>query len=119
MANDSRDSMIRLGKAAVAVQRGAEISRFEVHTASLSLAPGHRSVHLWLEGGSGSVISWVVSDAICWAPAYWRAPVDDVLEIARMGRHLLCDPLAPGDGYRALLAHNADGLVAWKAFLAT
>jgi hypothetical protein len=28
------------------------------------------------------------------------------------------DPLAPGDGYRALLAHNADALVAWKAFLA-
>ena len=55
MANDSRDSMIRLGKAAVAVQRGAEISRFEVHTASLSLVPGRRPVHLWLEGGSGSV----------------------------------------------------------------
>ena len=55
MANASRDSMIRLGKAAVAVQRGAEISRFEVHTASLSLVPGRRPVHLWLEGGSGSV----------------------------------------------------------------
>jgi hypothetical protein len=27
------------------------------------------------------------------------------------------DPLVPGDGYRALLAHNADGLVAWNAFL--
>ncbi len=55
MANDSRDSMIRLGKAAVAVQRGAEISRFEVCTASLSLVPGRRPVCLWLEGGSGSV----------------------------------------------------------------
>ncbi len=61
----------------------------------------------------------VVSDVICWAPAYWRAPVDDVLEIARVGRHLLCDPLAPRDGYRALVANNADALVAWKAFLAT
>ena len=55
MANDSHDSMIRLGKAAVAVQRGAEISRFEVHTASLSLVPGRRPVCLWLEGESGSV----------------------------------------------------------------
>ena len=55
MANDSRDSIIRLGKAAVAVQRGAEISRFEVHTASLSLVPGRRTVRLRLEGGSGSV----------------------------------------------------------------
>jgi hypothetical protein len=55
MANDSRDLMIRLGKAAVAVQRGAEISRFEVHAASLSLVPGRRPVRLSLEGGSGSV----------------------------------------------------------------
>ena len=55
MANDSRDSMIRLGKATVAVQRGVEISRFEVHTASRSLVPGRRPVHLGLEGGSGSV----------------------------------------------------------------
>jgi len=55
MASDSRDSMIRLGKAAVTVQRGAEISRFEVRTASLILVPGRRPVHLGLEGGSGSV----------------------------------------------------------------
>jgi hypothetical protein len=55
MANDSRDSMIGLGKAAVAVQHGGEISRFEVHTASLRLVPGRRPVHLGLKGGSGSV----------------------------------------------------------------
>ncbi len=55
MANDARDSMIRLGKVAVAVQRGAEISRFEVRTASLSLVPGRRPVHLGLEGEKGSV----------------------------------------------------------------
>jgi hypothetical protein len=55
MANDSQDSMIRLGKAAVAVQRGAVISRFEVRNASLSLVPGRRPVHLGLEGGKGSV----------------------------------------------------------------
>ncbi|MGD0579413.1 MAG: hypothetical protein ABSC08_10840 [Bryobacteraceae bacterium] len=59
----------------------------------------------------------VVSDAICWAPAYWRAPVDDVLEIARVGRHLLFDPLAPRDGYRALMRHNCEGIGAWKDFL--
>ena len=68
--------------------------------------------------GIAEGISSVVSDAIRWALAYWREPVDDVLEIARVGRYLLCDPLAPGDGHRALLAHNADGLAAWKAFLA-
>jgi hypothetical protein len=67
--------------------------------------------------GIAEGISSVVFDAICWAPAYWRAPVDDVLEIARVGRYLLCDPLAPGDGHRALLAHNADGLVDCIAFM--
>jgi hypothetical protein len=76
------------------------------------------SFNMYTADGIAERIPSVVSDAICWAPAYWRAPVDDVLEMARVGRHLLCDPLAPGDGYRALLAHNADGLVAWKAFLA-
>ena len=59
----------------------------------------------------------VVSDAISWAPAYWQAPVDDVLEIARIGRHLLFDPLAPRDGYCALRRHNSEGLNAWKKFL--
>jgi hypothetical protein len=59
----------------------------------------------------------VVSDAIGWAPAYWRASVDDVLEIARVGRHLLFDLRAPRDGYRALLRHNSEGVRAWKDFL--
>jgi hypothetical protein len=59
----------------------------------------------------------VVSDAIGWAPAYWRASVDDVLEIARVGRHLLFDPRAPRDGYRALRRHNSEGVRAWKDFL--
>ena len=35
-----------------------------------------------------------------------------------VGNEFPGDPLAPGDGYRALLTHDADGLVAWKAFLA-
>ena len=41
--------------------------------------------------GIAEGIPSVVSDAICWAPAYRRAPVDDVLEITRVGRHLLCE----------------------------
>ena len=61
----------------------------------------------------------VVSDAIYWAPEYWRAPVDDVLRIARVGRHLLFDPLAPRDGLQALMKHNGEGIGAWKGFLGT
>jgi hypothetical protein len=55
MRNDSQGSTIRLGQAAVAVQRGTETSRFEVHTATLSMVPGRRPVRLCLEGISGSV----------------------------------------------------------------
>ena len=55
MRNDSQGSTIRLGKAAVAVQRGTETLRFEVHSASLSMVPGRRPVRLCLEGISGSV----------------------------------------------------------------
>jgi hypothetical protein len=55
MRNDSRDSTIRLGKAAVAVQRGTETSRIEIHAASLSMVPGRRPVRLCLEGATGSV----------------------------------------------------------------
>lgn len=59
----------------------------------------------------------VVSGAITWAPEHWKAEVDDVLEIARVGRYLLHDPLAPRDGYHALERHNQAGLAAWKSFL--
>jgi hypothetical protein len=55
MRNDSRDSTIRLGKAAVAVQHSTETSRMEIHAASLSMVPGRRPVRLCLEGISGSV----------------------------------------------------------------
>jgi hypothetical protein len=54
--NHSQDSAIRLGKAAITVQRGKKTSRFELRTASLSWTPGRRPVRLCLEGTSGSVI---------------------------------------------------------------
>jgi hypothetical protein len=43
--------------------------------------------------------------------------MDDVLDIARVGRYLLTDPYAPQEGIEALKAHNADGLKAWQGFL--
>ena len=55
MGNDSPDTTVRLGNAAVAVQHGEGTSRFKVHTASLSVQPGRRPVHLRLEGPGGSV----------------------------------------------------------------
>ena len=56
MDNDSPDTTMRLGNAAVTVQHGEGTSRFKVHTASLRVLPGPRPVHLRLEGPGGSVI---------------------------------------------------------------
>ncbi len=59
----------------------------------------------------------VVSDAIDWAPEDWKAHVDDVLEIARVGRRLLCDPRAPEDGFHALGTTYTDGVSATSNIL--
>lgn len=59
----------------------------------------------------------VVSDAITWAPEHWKASIDDVADIARVGRHLLFDHHAAEDGLRALEAHNLVGLRAWMDYL--
>ncbi len=59
----------------------------------------------------------VVSEAIAWAPAHWKAMNDDVLDIARVGRHLLTDLHASRDGWHALAHHNEDGLNHWCEFL--
>lgn len=59
----------------------------------------------------------VVSDAIDWAPEYWRASVDDTEEIARVCRQLIFDPNAAGDGWFALERHNREGFAAWTHFL--
>ena len=59
----------------------------------------------------------VVSSAIDWTPRYWRAEIDDVFDIARVGRCLLQDPNAAVEGLQALRTHNREGLEAWIAFL--
>jgi hypothetical protein len=43
--------------------------------------------------------------------------MDDVLDIARVGRYLLTDPYAPQEGLEALKAHNTEGLKSWQSFL--
>jgi hypothetical protein len=59
----------------------------------------------------------VVSDAIEWAPDYWKAEMDDVNDIARVGRQLIHDPRATYDGLVALEQHNRDGFEVWEEFL--
>jgi hypothetical protein len=67
--------------------------------------------------GIAEGVASVTSDAIDWVPRHWQAQADDVLDIARIGRYLLCDPKTGTDGLRALSAHNARGLAAWRSYL--
>lgn len=84
----------------------------------LLLQPSYtESFNMVTADGIAEGVASVVSNAIDWAPNDWKANVDDVMDIARVGRRLLHDPRAAQDGLRALQAHNADGLNAYKQFL--
>lgn len=88
-----------------------------------------RSMHLLLQpsytetfnvvtaDGVAEGVPSVVSDAIDWAPAGWKARVDDVDHIARIGLKLLADKSAPRKGLRALEAYNRRAFRAWREFL--
>jgi hypothetical protein len=60
----------------------------------------------------------VVSEAIDWAPRHWKADVDDTLDVARVGRHLLSDPRAAAEGLRALEQYVSDGVSAYRRYFA-
>ncbi len=59
----------------------------------------------------------VGSDAIYWLPEYWKAPADNVCEIARIGRQLIFDPQASYDGLVALETYNSGAFSAWLDWL--
>jgi hypothetical protein len=68
--------------------------------------------------GAAEGVASVVSEAIDWAPDDWKADVDDVLDIARVGRRLLCDTTAAEDGVRALENQTAEGIRSYKSYFA-
>ncbi|HTS48966.1 MAG TPA: hypothetical protein VMH05_13540 [Bryobacteraceae bacterium] len=72
---------------------------------------------LYNADGIAEGVPSVVSHAIDWVPEHWKAMMDNVLDIARVGRYLLTDPYAPQEGREALKEHNSDGIKAWKEFL--
>jgi hypothetical protein len=85
----------------------------------LLLQPSYtESFNMVTADGVAEGVASVVSEAIDWAPDDWKANVDDVLDIARVGRRLLCDPRAAEEGYRALEEHVADGLHSYRHYLA-
>lgn len=64
--------------------------------------------------GVAEGVASVVSRAIDWAPADWRADADDVCDIARVARRLLFDPHAPLDGMKALTSYVKQGIAAYR-----
>jgi len=84
----------------------------------LLLQPSYtESFNMVTADGVAEGIPSVVSDAIDWAPDDWKANVDDVLDISRVGRRLLCDPHAAMDGLRALEAYVVQGIRAYEEYL--
>jgi hypothetical protein len=88
-----------------------------------------RKMHLLIQGsytesfnmvtadGVAEGVPSVVSDAIDWAPEYWKAYSDNVPDMARVGRQLIFDPRAPEDGVVALEEHNRNAFAAWCDWL--
>jgi hypothetical protein len=84
----------------------------------LLLQPSYtESFNMVTADGVAEGVPSVVSHAIDWVPDHWQASMDDVLDIARVGRYLLTDPYAPQEGMEALKSHNTEGLKTWQAFL--
>ena len=83
----------------------------------LLLQPSYtESFNMVTADGAAEGVASVVSEAIDWAPEDWKADVDDVLDISRVGRRLLCDSTAADDGLRALQQQNKDGLLAYREY---
>jgi hypothetical protein len=85
----------------------------------LLLQPSYtESFNMVTADGVAEGVPSVVSTAIDWAPDDWKAEADDVLDIARTGRRLLHDEHAADEGRTALAAYVADGLHAYRRYLA-
>ena len=59
----------------------------------------------------------VVSTAVRWAPASWKANPDSPDSIASVGLRLLSNPRAWVEGRDSLVLHNRRGIKLWKGFL--
>jgi hypothetical protein len=84
----------------------------------LLLQPSYtESFNMVTADGVAEGLASVVSDAIDWAPADWKAEVDDTLAIARTARRLLLDHHAAAEGLRALERHVEDGIRHYRHFV--
>ena len=86
----------------------------------LLLQPSYtESFNMVTADGIAEGVPSVVSNAIDWAPHDWRADVDDVINIACIGRRLLFDHRAAQDGMQALKDYVSDGVLSYQRFLAS
>ncbi|MBV8072154.1 MAG: hypothetical protein JO270_19770 [Acidobacteriaceae bacterium] len=93
--------------------------RNTVASMHLLLQPSYtESFNMVTADGVAEGVASVVSSAIDWAPQDWKANVDDVLDIARVGRRLLADPRAAAEGRSALQNYIIDGLSAYRKYFA-
>ena len=93
--------------------------RATVRHMHLLLQPSYtESFNVVTADGVAEGVASVVSDAIDWAPRSWKAPVDDVNAMARVGCRLLRSRWAVRVGREALKKHNRHGMEAWRHFLA-
>jgi hypothetical protein len=84
---------------------------------NLLLQPSYtESFNMVTADGVAEGVPSVVSSAIDWAPDDWKANVDDVLDIARVGRRLLLDERSAEEGRAALACYVADGLHAYRQY---
>ena len=85
----------------------------------LLLQPSYtESFNMVTADGVAEGVPSVVSSAIDWAPDDWKADVDNVLDIARVGRRLLHDHRAAREGFRALQSYVANGVRSYREVLA-
>jgi hypothetical protein len=84
----------------------------------LLLQPSYtESFNVVTADGIAEGVPSVVSDAIDWAPADWKASVDNSGDIARAGTRLLKSRRAAARGLAALKKHNQKALRNWNDFL--
>ncbi len=93
--------------------------RKTVASMHLLLQPSYtESFNMVTADGVAEGVASVVSSAIDWAPDDWKADVDDVPQIARVGRQMLLDAHAAQEGFQALQSYVADGLEAYRKYFA-
>jgi hypothetical protein len=75
------------------------------------------SFNLVSADAAAEAVPSVVSHAIEWLPEHWKAHIDDVEEVARVGDHLLSSPREGAMGTRHLIRYTKESTQVWLRYL--